>query len=126
MKDVLVDTAVWSQHFKHNSEDLQRLLLTNRVRMHPMILGEIACGTPPSRATTLSHFALLPTVATATNQEVMDFLDRHQLYSKGCGWVDFHLLVSVLISENTAFWTRDKRLRTLAKQFKVAFESSIH
>jgi predicted nucleic acid-binding protein len=44
---VLVDTSVWVEHFKFNNTELVSLLMNNDVVCHPLIIAEIACGTPP-------------------------------------------------------------------------------
>lgn len=49
MKPVLVDTSVWVLHFRQSNQALVKLLEQDAVRMHPLILGELACGTPPER-----------------------------------------------------------------------------
>ncbi len=54
MSPVLVDTSVWVDHFRRPNSRLVELLLLDRVIMHPLILGEIACGTPPKRDQTLA------------------------------------------------------------------------
>ena len=49
---VLVDTSVWVNHFRNSDAALVDLLLSDRVLTHPLILLEIACGTPPDRKST--------------------------------------------------------------------------
>ncbi len=46
MTGVLVDTSVWVDHFRHGNPALVRLLAQDAVLVHPLVLGEIACGTP--------------------------------------------------------------------------------
>ena len=41
---ILVDTSVWIDHLHHTEGALVALLEQNAVLMHPMILGEQACG----------------------------------------------------------------------------------
>ncbi len=58
---VLVDTSVWVDHFKNRNERLIRLLGDDRVLIHPMILAEIACCTPPApRLRTFGDLGRLP------------------------------------------------------------------
>ena len=47
MKGVLVDTSVWVDHFRMHNDALTDLLELDVVFSHPLVLGEIACGTPP-------------------------------------------------------------------------------
>ena len=49
MSDVLVDTSVWVDHFRQANPTLAALLESDRVLVHPMVIGELACGTPPDR-----------------------------------------------------------------------------
>jgi predicted nucleic acid-binding protein len=44
---ILVDTSVWVDHFKNRNEDLVRLLVSDSALIHPLIIAELACGTPP-------------------------------------------------------------------------------
>lgn len=128
MKLVLVDTSVWVDHFKRSNETLVNLLNADMAQTHPMIVAELACGTPPSpRATTLSDIGLLQQAKQASLREVMDFIEREKLYGLGCGLVDMVLLASTLITPNSVLWTLDKRLASLSKQFNVAYmTTSVH
>jgi predicted nucleic acid-binding protein len=59
VRRVLVDTSVWVDHFRRHNDALADLLGLDRVMMHPMVLGELACGTPPSRSRTLADLGRL-------------------------------------------------------------------
>ena len=53
---ILVDTSVWVDHFKNRNEDLVRLLVSDSALIHPLIIAELACGTPPApRVQTLNN-----------------------------------------------------------------------
>lgn len=120
---VLVDSSVWVAHFKASNDNLVYLLKNDEVLCHPLILAEIACGTPPNpREQTLKDLSLLQTVSVATMQEVLGFIEANKLYGKGCGYIDIALLASVLISENTRLWTHDKRLQMLTLEYDKAFQ----
>lgn len=54
MSKVLVDTSVWVSHFKHGNNALVDLLARDLVFTHPLVIGEIACGTLPQREQTLA------------------------------------------------------------------------
>lgn len=119
---VLVDTSVWVNHFKNSDITLSKLLVQDLVLCHPLIIAEIACGTPPSpRTSTLDDFALLGQSKVATQNEVLTMIERHELFGKGCGYVDIALLTSTLITGNLQLWTLDKRLGLLASQLGVSF-----
>lgn len=123
---VLVDTSVWVSHFKNSDIILSELLIQDLVLCHPLIIAEIACGTPPSpRADTLNDFALLSQSKVATQIEVLTIIERHELFGKGCGYVDIALLASTLITGNLQLWTFDKRLELLASKLGVSFDPCI-
>jgi len=126
MKGVLVDTSVWVDHFRRNSDALTELLALDLVLSHPLVIGEIACGTPPQRGQTLADLDCLQQTRQATVREVMDFIDREQLFGMGCGLVDLLLLASTLMTPGTELWTLDKRLCTLAQRFGVAHQPQRH
>ena len=124
---ILVDTSVWVAHFKHGNEALIRLLEMDEVLMHPMILVELSCGTPPApRTQTLGDLELLATANQARLKEVMVFIEQEKLYGLGCGLVDLTLLASTLITPNALLWTLDKRLQNLANRFDVNYPSQLH
>jgi hypothetical protein len=55
----------------------------------------------------------------AEPDEVLVYLDQHSLHGKGIGYVDVHLLASTAIS-GAKLWTRDKRLRLVARELGCA------
>lgn len=125
MKGVLVDTSVWVDHFRQRNEALAGLLELDLVMGHPLIVGEIACGTPPSRNQTLSDLNALQPSRQASVREVMDFIERDRLFGQGCGLVDLLLLASTLMTPGVELWTRDKRLSELAERFGVMHRPSV-
>jgi predicted nucleic acid-binding protein len=124
---VIVDTSVWVDHFRHNNRALVDLMLQDSVLVHPMVIIEIACGTPPApRSQTLGNLALLQPCNQATLSEVLALVEREKLYGLGCGLVDICLLASTLITPAAALWTLDKRLAGLAHRFGVALSPVMH
>lgn len=125
--NVLVDTSVWVAHFRHSNEALVDLIQRDRVLGHPMVVAEIACGTPPApRLEVLGSLALLRQAHQASWTEVMAFIEREKLYGLGCGFVDVSLLASACITPEAALWTLDKKLSEVAKRFNVEFVPSLH
>ena len=120
---VLVDTSVWVAHFRQRNSALTELLELDMVLTHPMVLGELACGTPPARAQTLADIESLKQTQQATLREVLDFIDQEKLHGLGCGLVDVILLASTLMTPGTAIWTLDKRLSALSDRFRVLHRS---
>ena len=119
---VLVDTSVWVDHFRRPNAALAELMVLDQVLTHPLVLGELACGTPPDpRLRTLGDLALLLPADQAAPAEVRDFIEREALFGLGCGWIDLTLLASTLVTSSAQLWTLDKRLASLATRFGVCF-----
>jgi len=126
MMGVLVDTSVWVNHFRELNQGLIDLLDCDAVLIHPMVVAELACGTPPSRTGTLSSLAALQQSQQASLSEVMDFVEREKIYGQGCGIVDMILLASTLITPGAMLWTLDKRLSSLSEKFGVMYYPRLH
>lgn len=127
MSGVLVDTSVWIDHFRNRNAALENLLNQDLAFTHPMVIGEIACGTPPApRAQTLGDLSLLPMIQHVGLHETMAFIERESMYGVGCGLVDMILLTSTLITPGAKLWTLDRRLAELAERFGVAHRVAMH
>ena len=119
---VLVDTSVWVDHFRRPNAVLAELMGLDEVLTHPLVVGELACGTPPEpRLRTLGDMALLLPADQAAPAEVRDFIEREALFGLGCGLIDLTLLASTLMTASAQLWTMDKRLASLATRFGVCF-----
>jgi predicted nucleic acid-binding protein len=124
---VLVDTSVWIDHFRNGNDALVALIGLDLALTHPMVILEIACGTPPApRVQTLHNLGLLQCCNQASLREIMEFIERENLYGLGCGLVGMALLASTLISPGTELWTLDKRLASLAARLGVAHRPTRH
>lgn len=124
---ILVDTSVWVSHFRKSNLSLVYLLTNDQVLCHPLVILEIACGSPPApRHKTLKYLDKLQTAKTATNREIMTLIDAHHLQDSGCGAIDMSLLASALITENAKIWTQDKNFEALAKWLGVSFTPKLH
>ena len=122
MVAVLADSSVWVAHFRKPNETLQSLLAADQVWCHPLIVLELACGTPPApRERTLGDLKTLQKSVIATTEETLELIEQEQLHDLGCGAIDLSLLASVLLSPDVLLWTDDKDLEALAKRFGVAF-----
>lgn len=126
MSGILIDTSVWVAHFRQRNAALVALLAADQALMHPMVLGELACGAPPERARTLSDLALLQATQHASLREIMAFVDREQLHGLGCGLVDMSLLASTLLTPGVTLWTLDNRLADLAARYQVVHQVPLH
>lgn len=124
---VLVDTSVWVNFFRNGDMALAALLERDMVLTHPLILLEIACGTPPApRSNTLTALGRLQATNQASFDEVTAFIERERLYGLGCGAVDMSLLASTLITPAATLWTADKRLLALCQRFGIAYQPGLH
>ena len=126
MTGVLVDTSVWIDHFKHGNDGLVHLLERDLALTHPLIIGEIACGTPPDRSETLANLASLRQGQQASIQETMTLIESRRLYGLGCGLVDMLLLSSTLLTQGAELWTLDRRLDAIAKRVGVRHTPITH
>ena len=127
MTMVLADTSVWVRHFRRADAALQSLVSADRVLCHPLILVELACGTPPApRDRTLRDLSALQRPVVATIDETMDLIEQERLYDTGCGAVDVMLLASTLLTSDALLWTDDLKLRALAIRLAVAYSPARH
>ena len=110
----LVDTSVWVDFLRKGNALLNDLLLDGEVATHPLIYGELSVGNLSKRKQFLSMFSDLPSVSECSHEEVLFMVEKYQLYGKGIGYVDAHLLCSAVIHD-IRLWTLDKRLNKLTK-----------
>ncbi len=117
---ILVDTSIWIDHLRADNSALTRLLDAGCVLMHPFVIGELALGRMRQREMILGALSDLPRAELATDAEVLGFIDREALFGRGIGHVDAHLLASTRLSAGATIWTRDARLRDVAKALGLA------
>ena len=118
---ILVDTSVWIDHLRRGSAALGEALEREEVMTHPFVIGELACGNLKNRREVLGLLAALPSTVVATGEETLHFVERRRLMGRGIGWVDVHLLASVMMAEAAQLWTRDKRLGAIAAELGIGF-----
>ncbi len=111
---ILVDTSVWIDHLRKSDAALVRLLEDGAVATHPFVVGEIALGSVKRREAVLEGLAGLPSVAVATDDETLAFIESASLAGSGVGYLDAHLLAAVRLTPEARLWTRDKGLRSAA------------
>jgi predicted nucleic acid-binding protein len=115
---ILIDTNVWIDHFSRENNYVSALLEAGRVVMHPYIVAELALGSLRDRMMTLTSLELLPELPVAELHEVRQLIEVQKLYTRGIGFVDAHLLASLIIVEvSTELWTDDGGLMEAAKNF---------
>ena len=89
--------------------------------IHPMVIGELACGNVSNRTEVFSHLRSLPQAPVATDDEVLFFIEYHQLMGRGIGYIDAHLLTSTVMASPARLWSNDRRLMELASELGVAY-----
>lgn len=107
---ILVDTSVWIDHLRYGDVELTKLLNIGQVLTHRFVIGELALGSLQNRHIVLSTLQNLPQAAIASDEEVLHFIESHELFGTGIGYIDAHLLAAVRLSPGALLWTRDKRL----------------
>ena len=122
---VLVDTSVWIDHLRNNNQTLSWLLERNLVVIHPLIIGELACGNLNNRTELLRLWQSLESLPTLTDEETLFFIEKNQLMGKGVGYIDIQLLASIKLSKGVKLWTLDKRLTAIAEQRNLGWDEQI-
>ena len=126
MAAVLADSSVWVAHFRKPNRLLQSLLAADQVLCHPLIVLEIACGTPPApRERTLDALKKLRQSVIATTEETLGLIERERLQDLGCGAVDMSLIASAILTAEALLWTVDKNLDALSTRLGVAFRGTL-
>ena len=97
---ILVDTSVWIDHLRMSDDALNLALGEGEVVIRSFVID-------------------LPSCTEATNDEVLQLIQRHQLMGRGIGFVDAHLLAAAMLSPATTLWTRDPRLERIALELGV-------
>ncbi|HEX6134909.1 MAG TPA: PIN domain-containing protein [Longimicrobiales bacterium] len=119
---ILVDTSVWIGHLRRTDPHLVELLEAGEVVTHPMVIGELACGTLPERESFLRLLSLLPAAPVASDAEALGFIESERLMGRGIGYVDVHVLASARLGGETRLWTADARLAAAARRLFVGYD----
>jgi hypothetical protein len=119
---ILADTSIWVDYLDSRDPEMERLLGSGQIAMHPFIVAELALGSLHNRRKRLEEMESLLEVKVAQLAEVRHMIERHALYSKGIGLTDAHLIASCLLTRGTQLWTRDSALRKVAKTLGVHAE----
>ena len=118
---ILVDTSVWIDHLRCPERVLLEQLKANNVLTHPAVIGELACGNLPERATFLRNMDAMPGIKEGTHQQIRGRIESAQLMGRGIGLMDAHLLYSVLNEDGAVLWTRDRRLNRIVGELSIAY-----
>ena len=117
---ILVDTSIWVDHLRSTDALLVKLLGRNEVLAHPFVIGEIALGHLSRRQMILHDLSCLPRAKTATDDEVMAYIERKKLFGLGVGYIDAHLLAATALTTGARLWARDRRLNSAARNLGLA------
>ena len=118
---ILADSSVWIDHFRSPVRELQYAIEAGRLVVHRMLVGELALGWLPDPANLLSLVRAMPMIDEVSDDDLLVFIERHQVISVGIGLVDAHFLASVHATEGAKLWTRDKRLASQAERLGLAY-----
>jgi predicted nucleic acid-binding protein len=110
---ILADTTIWIDHLRRHNAQMQRLLDSGQILMHPFVVAELALGSLRNRARMLATLDALLEVRLAQLSEVRQMIETRQLYAKGIGLIDAHLIASCLL------WTRDNALQGVAQTLGI-------
>jgi predicted nucleic acid-binding protein len=72
---ILVDTSVWIEYLRAGNDRLKSLLLDEQVLCHPLVIGELACGTLQKRNEILTMIKALPQPQCLEYEEVLNFIE---------------------------------------------------
>lgn len=117
---VLVDTSVWVSHLRDGNVGLEKLLNAGEVVCHTFIVGELACGDLKNRHEILTYLQSLTVAILAEDEEVLKFIENHQLMGKGLGYIDVHLIASAVLTD-VPLWTFDKTLDKFTKKIGINY-----
>lgn len=118
---ILADTSIWIDHFRNHNATLANLLSAEKVKIHPLVIGELIAGNLPRRESLLSDLNDLEQVKPLPDHDIVYFINENKLFGKGVGYADFSLLVSCLVYD-VPLLTIDKRLRNMAQKFDISFD----
>ncbi|WP_034387085.1 type II toxin-antitoxin system VapC family toxin [Hellea balneolensis] len=118
----LADTSIWVDFLAFNNPTLGTYLNDDKISIHPYVTAEVALGSLSDRTLIIETMETLPPVEIATHDEVMNLIETEKLYSRGIGYVDMHLLASVMLEKNCLLWTKDKRLLAAAQDFGLGVD----
>jgi predicted nucleic acid-binding protein len=111
---ILADANIWIDYFRRGDAQLQSLLASDQVVMHPCLAAELALGSLHNRPQTLAKLDGMTQARVASLRDIRQMIEARRLYGKGIGLSDAHLVASCLITPGTQLWTRDGRLRGVA------------
>jgi len=124
---VLVDTSVWIRSLANRAPyrmDLDRLLDIDEVAGHDLVYGELLIGDRGGRRNLLSAYERIRYATNVPHHDVVAFVRDRDLYGRGVGWIDIHLLASAMVG-GLQLWTADPRFASMAAEFGIAWQPPV-
>jgi predicted nucleic acid-binding protein len=121
--DRLVDTSVWIRFLSNHASfaaELEDLLGREEVCGRDFVCGELLFGDKGGRTKLLADHAPMHHAPMIDHADLVAFVRERRLHGRGIGWIDAHLLASVLVGR-VRLWTTDPRLETVAKELAVSY-----
>jgi len=121
---ILVDSSIWIDHFRERNSELERVIEDGLLVCHEAVIGELALGSLRDRNQVIALLSRQQLAPTASHREILMMIDHYVLFSMGIGYVDAHLLASVLLDRRLSLWTDDRRLQAAAEKAGAALHRS--
>lgn len=116
---ILADANIWIDFFRAGRPELRRLLDNNEIVMHPHLVAELALGSLRDRPQTLAKLDSMPQVRAVDLRDVRLMIESRNLYSRGIGLTDAHLIAACLTNPGTLLWTANARLGGVAESLGI-------
>lgn len=116
---ILADTSVWIAHFRYGEPKLSQWLNEGVILIHPWVSRELFCANLKHRKKIFADLSVLPSAELVSDSEALALLKEHELWGKGLGWIDVHLLASAVLSA-CRLWTLDRRLAEATDELGLA------
>ena len=88
--------------------------------------GELALGNLQQTDAEFEAPQGLPRLTAALDDEVLGLIARQGLAGRGIGYVDAHLITSVLLTPGCWLWTKDQRLQQVTKDLDRDAAFGVH
>ena len=124
-KSLFIDTSIWIDLFEKGNDAINRLIMGPSVCCHPFVIGEISVGNLGNRNEFISALHTIRQLNIIPEMKVLKFIREKKLYGRGIGYIDCHLLASVISVPHTVVWTIDKKFHSAASQLGVAYTSDV-
>ena len=116
MSLILADSSIWLDHLRSIDPVMDQLAGEERLLMHTYVIGELSLGNLANRPAFLRRLRQIDAILKARDDDVFNLIETQRLSGSGIGWVDAHLLTSVVLAGDVKLWTRDRRLNAAAER----------